>query len=37
MTGDRKVRKDAFYFYKANWTTEPFVYITERRSTPAPP
>jgi beta-galactosidase len=25
---DRKVRKDAFYWYKANWTTNPMVYIT---------
>ena len=24
----RSVRKDAFYFYKANWTTNPMVYIT---------
>ncbi len=31
ITRDRKVKKDAFYFYKANWTTEPFVYITSRR------
>ena len=27
-TYDRQVRKDAFYFYKANWTTNPMVYIT---------
>ena len=25
---DRQVRKDAFYWYKANWTTDPMVYIT---------
>ena len=31
VTADRKIRKDAFYFYKAKWTTEPFVYITSRR------
>ena len=31
VTRDRKVRKDAFYFYKANWTTEPMAYITSRR------
>jgi beta-galactosidase len=31
VTADRKTRKDAFYFYKAKWTTEPFVYITSRR------
>jgi beta-galactosidase len=27
-TYDRQVRKDAFYYYKANWTTNPMVYIT---------
>ena len=31
VTRDRKTRKDAFYFYKAQWATEPFVYITDRR------
>lgn len=31
VTRDRKIRKDAFYFYKANWSTEPMVYITSRR------
>ena len=32
VTFDRKYRKDAFYFYKANWNPdEPFVYIAERR------
>lgn len=32
VTFDRKYRKDAFYFYKANWNrTEPFVYIAEKR------
>jgi beta-galactosidase len=33
---DRKTRKDAFYWYKANWSPEPFVYITSRRYTPRP-
>ncbi|MEO8182625.1 MAG: glycoside hydrolase family 2 TIM barrel-domain containing protein [Deltaproteobacteria bacterium] len=33
---DRKTRKDAFYWYKANWSAEPFVYITSRRYTPRP-
>lgn len=28
---DRKTRKDAFYFYKANWDKKPLVYITSRR------
>jgi beta-galactosidase len=31
VTYDRKVKKDAFFWYKANWTTTPFVYITSRR------
>jgi beta-galactosidase len=30
---DRETRKDAFYFYKANWTREPVTYITGRRYT----
>ncbi|WP_151637665.1 glycoside hydrolase family 2 TIM barrel-domain containing protein [Noviherbaspirillum aerium] len=33
VTFDRKTRKDAFYFYKANWTKEPVTYITARRYT----
>ena len=33
-TRDRKIRKDAFYWYKVNWTAEPLVYITSRRFTP---
>jgi beta-galactosidase len=33
VTYDRRTRKDAFYFYKANWTATPFVYITSRRWT----
>lgn len=32
VTFDRKIKKDAFYFYKAQWNkAEPFVYITSRR------
>ena len=34
LTYDRKTKKDAFYFYKANWSSDPFVYITDRRFTP---
>jgi beta-galactosidase len=30
---DRKTKKDAFYFYKANWNSEPMIYITSRRFT----
>jgi beta-galactosidase len=33
VTFDRKTRKDPFYFYKANWSTEPVVHITGRRYT----
>lgn len=28
---DRKIRKDAFYFYRANWSDKPTVHITGRR------
>ena len=31
MTYDRKTKKDAFFWYKANWSDHPFVYITSRR------
>jgi len=31
ITYDRKIKKDAFYIYKAYWTTEPFVYVAGRR------
>jgi beta-galactosidase len=34
VTQDRKVKKDAYFFYKANWNPEPMVYIASRRSTP---
>jgi beta-galactosidase len=30
VTADRKIKKDAFYFYKANWSDEPVLYITSR-------
>ncbi len=33
VTADRKIKKDAFYFYKANWNDDPMVYITSRRFT----
>ena len=33
VTYDRKIKKDAFYFYKANWSDEPMIYITSRRFT----
>jgi beta-galactosidase len=31
VTGDRKIKKDAFYFYKANWSDDPAIYIASRR------
>ena len=33
VTYDRQTKKDAFYFYQANWSDEPMVYITSRRFT----
>lgn len=31
VTYDRKTRKDAFFWYKANWSNQPVLYITSRR------
>jgi len=31
VTFDRKTRKDAYFFYKANWNPAPTVYIASRR------
>ena len=33
ITYDRSVKKDAFYFYKANWNPKPMLYISSRRFT----
>jgi beta-galactosidase len=33
VTFDRKVKKDPFYWYKANWSKEPVLYLTQRRAT----
>ena len=33
VTRDRQTKKDAFYFYKANWSDEPVLYLTSRRFT----
>ncbi|WP_370526819.1 glycoside hydrolase family 2 protein [Bacteroides sp. 51] len=33
VTFDRKTKKDPFYWYKANWSKEPVLYITGRRNT----
>ena len=31
VTYDRKTPKDAYFFYRANWSPKPTVYITSRR------
>lgn len=31
ITYDRKIKKDAFYMYKAHWSDEKFVHITSKR------
>lgn len=31
VTLDRKIKKDAFYLYKAYWSREPFVHLCGRR------
>ena len=31
ITYDRKLKKDAFYIYKAYWTTDPMVHVAGRR------
>lgn len=31
VTYDRKIKKDGFYLYKANWSAEPFVQIGSKR------
>jgi beta-galactosidase len=31
VSHDRKTRKDAFYFYKAQWSQEPVLHLTGRR------
>jgi beta-galactosidase len=33
ITYDRRVKKDAFYFYKANWSSEPVLHVTSCRFT----
>lgn len=33
MTFDRKTRKDSYYWYKANWSRDPVLYLTQRRNT----
>ena len=36
VTYDGQTRKDAFYFYQANWSDKPMVYVADRRFTPRP-
>ncbi|MCX6142091.1 MAG: DUF4982 domain-containing protein [Ignavibacteriales bacterium] len=36
VTFDRKIRKDAFFWYKANWNPEPMVHITSKQYSPRP-
>jgi beta-galactosidase len=36
VTRDRKTRKDAFYFYQANWSEKPVLHITSSRYNPRP-
>jgi beta-galactosidase len=31
VTFDRKVKKDSYYWYKANWSKYPVLYLTQRR------
>ncbi|MCC8061728.1 MAG: beta-galactosidase [Rikenellaceae bacterium] len=33
VTFDRKLKKDVFYWYKANWSKEPVLYLAQRRLT----
>src|SRR5882724_3677394 len=34
VTGDRLIRKDAYFYYQACWSGVPMVHVTERRFTP---
>ncbi|HEY3266956.1 MAG TPA: glycoside hydrolase family 2 TIM barrel-domain containing protein [Armatimonadota bacterium] len=36
VTYDRGTRKDAFYFYQAQWTKKPMIHVAERRFNPRP-
>ena len=33
ITSDRQIKKDAFFFYQANWSDSPVLYLTSRRFT----
>lgn len=32
VTRDRQIRKDAFYFYQANWSNRPVLHLNSRRA-----
>lgn len=32
VTYDRAIKKDAYYFYKANWNKTPMLYLAEKRN-----
>lgn len=32
MTFDRKIKKDSYFWYKANWSKDPVLYMTQRRN-----
>jgi hypothetical protein len=34
VTYDRRIRKDAYYWYQAHWSDTPMAHITSRRMTP---
>jgi len=36
VTYDRRMRKDAYHFYRAHWSREPMVHIASPRFTPRP-
>lgn len=36
VTHDRRIRKDAFHFYRAQWRDEPMIHLTGRRFTERP-
>ena len=32
ITFDRKIKKDSYYWYKANWSKDPVLYLTQHRN-----
>ena len=32
VTFDRKIKKDSYFWYKANWSENPVLYLTQRRN-----